>query len=65
MGHWFIDGERREVVGDGIHNDDAARDGVIEFVTRGGCYDVEELVPVVGGMWYMMMVGRFVVTLDG
>jgi hypothetical protein len=28
MGHWFMGGER-EVVGDGIHNDDAAGAGVI------------------------------------
>ncbi|KAJ6932548.1 hypothetical protein NC651_008091 [Populus alba x Populus x berolinensis] len=65
MGHWFTARDRGEVVGDGIHNDDAARAGVIEFVTRGGCYDVEELVPAVGGMWSVIMVGRFVVTLDG
>ncbi|KAJ6932549.1 hypothetical protein NC651_008091 [Populus alba x Populus x berolinensis] len=48
-----------------VNGDDAARAGVIEFVTRGGCYDVEELVPAVGGMWSVIMVGRFVVTLDG
>ncbi|KAL3598359.1 hypothetical protein D5086_006277, partial [Populus alba] len=50
MGHWFTAGDRGEVVGDGIHNNDAARAGVIEFVTRGGYYDVEELVPAIGGM---------------
>jgi len=55
----------REVVCDGIYNDDAAGAGIIESVAGGGYYDVEELVLVVRGMWSMMIVGRFVVASNG
>jgi hypothetical protein len=51
MGHWFTARKKEEVVGIGIHSNDAARAGVVESIASGGCYDVEELVLVGGGMW--------------
>jgi len=64
MGHWFTAKKRREV-SSCIHRGNAARASVVGFVAGRGCCDVEELVPVGGGMWSTMMVSRFVVASNG
>ena len=65
IGHCFTTGKREKVVGDGIHSGNVVGTGIVGYLTGKGCYDVEELVSAGGGMWSTMMVGRFVVVLDG
>jgi hypothetical protein len=65
IGHCFTTGKREKVVGDGIHNGNVVGTGIVGYLSGEGCYDVEELVSAGGGMWSTMMVGRFVVVLDG
>lgn len=64
-GHYFTVGKRAEAINGGIHSGNAVGVGVVRYVIGGGCYDVKELVHASGGMLLTVIMGRFVVALDG
>jgi hypothetical protein len=64
MDHQFMARKREKVVDGGNYSGDVVGASVVKSIASRGCRDVEELVPIGGGIWSTMM-GQFVVVLDG
>lgn len=64
-GHQFTIGKREKTISGGIHSGDVIGANVVKSIVGGGCYDVEELMLTGGGMSLTVMMGRFMVVLDG